>query len=214
MVQLFLKWMQDLLFLTRPDEKILRDMTADEFLKLLEPYSVPITRPETTVFLLLHDARVRAVIHEAKYHGNQKAFKFLAMVLSKYIQNSDFDIALVRLIPIPLGKTRRKERGFNQVEEVARRTATETGISLNTKLLVRTRDTKSQVTLPRREREENMHDAFKYSPENEKTTSNPDSSFLYIVLDDVATTGATLQAAIDGLRAGGITHILPLALTH
>ncbi len=189
-------------------------MTANEFLTLLEPHSVPITRPETIVLLPLHDARVRAVIHEAKYHGNQKAFNFLAMALNKYIQNSDFDFTSVRLVPIPLSKTRRKERGFNQVEEVVRCTASEIGISLYTKLLVRTRDTKSQVTLPRREREENMHGAFTCLPINENTAPNPDSSFLYIVLDDVATTGATLQAAIDGLRAGGVTQVLPLALTH
>jgi ComF family protein len=110
-------------------------------------------------------------------------------------------------VPVPLGKERRRERGFNQVEEIARRVAKELGITIDTALLERVRETASQVSLPRRAREENMRGAFSAAH-----PANP--SYTYIVLDDVITTGATLQAAIDALRAAGAQHIIPLALAH
>jgi predicted amidophosphoribosyltransferase len=108
---------------------------------------------------------------------------------------------------VPLGKIRRKERGFNQVEEVARRTAKELGIPVDASLLERTRETASQVSLDRDAREKNMKSAF-------KATCALDPSQTYIVIDDVVTTGATLQAAIDALKKAGAEHIIPLALAH
>ncbi|MFZ2501000.1 MAG: hypothetical protein WAW90_03420, partial [Minisyncoccia bacterium] len=117
----------DFLFPPRVDEVVLRGFTDDEFLSLIVPRLVPHTRPGTIILLPFSDARVRSAMHEAKYHGSERAFALLALALSEYLRDCDeiretrFD--LVSLVPVPLGKARRKERGFNQVEEVARRAA-------------------------------------------------------------------------------------------
>ena len=153
---------------------------------------------------------MRAALHEAKYHGNEKAFLLLAAALADYMRGegaSDFS-ARTCIIPVPLGKERRRERGYNQAEEVARRALEELGgIVVDTTLLTRARETASQVSLPRRDRLENMRGAF-------RAAHPADPAYTYIVLDDVLTTGATLQAAIDALRKAGAEHIVPLALAH
>lgn len=198
----------DFLFPPRVDEITLRDVSTDDFLTLVTPKLVPETRPGTVVLLPFHDIRVRAALHEAKYHGNEHAFRLLGLALADYLRDAD-DVghrkSYVSLVPVPLGKERRKERGFNQVEEIACRTGLD--ITLDTTLLERTRETTSQVSLPREKREANMRGAF-------KATRPADPSCTYIVIDDVITTGATLQAAIDVLQKAGAEHLIPLALAH
>jgi ComF family protein len=205
-----LRWL-DFLFPLRSDEAVLRDVSTDDFLAHLAPMLVPETRPGTITLFSFSNPRVRAAIHEAKYHGSAHAFDLLATALAEYLRDAD-DIPTARsnlamLVPIPLGRERRKERGYNQAEEIANRVSKELGIAVDTTLLERTRETASQVSLPRRAREENMRGAF-------GTAHSADPSHTYIVVDDVITTGATLQAAVDALRAGGAEHIVPLALAH
>lgn len=203
----------DMLFPPRVDEMILRDISDDDFLLHLSPRLVPATRPGTVALLSFSKEPIRSAIHEAKYHGNRRALELLARTLTEYLCDADERTRTTVLVPIPLGKARRKERGFNQTEEIARlalRHSIDEGaqsLVLETDLLTRTRETASQVSLPRREREENMRGAFGVAH-----SANP--AHTYIIIDDVLTTGATLQAAIDALRAAGAVHIVPLALAH
>ncbi len=203
-----LRWL-DILFPPRADEKALRGLAPDDFAALLDPRQVPDTRPPATALLPFSDTRVRAAIHEAKYHGNERAFDLLADTLAEYLLMIDeADFCTFSIIPIPLSKKRRRMRGYNQVEEVARRAAEKAGgMLVETTLLTRVRDTESQTTLSRAARKENVRDAF-------KAVRKADPSYTYIILDDVLTTGATLQEAIDALIAAGARHVIPLALAH
>lgn len=197
----------DFLFPPRVDEALLRDVSTDEFLALVAPCLVLATRPETVTLLPFTNPNVRSAIHEAKYHGSERAFTFLATALAEYLRDAD-DIRTPVIVPVPLGEARRKERGFNQVEEIANRAAKQLGgATVDTTLLERTRETTSQVSLPRQQREENMRGAF-------RATRRADPTRAYIIIDDVITTGATLGAAIAALREAGATHIIPLALAH
>ncbi len=200
----------DLLFPPRTDEIVLRDISEDAFLVRVAPQLVPVTEPEAVALFPFSEPLVRSAIHEAKYHGSEHAFHLLSLALGEYLQDMDDAGRKTFIVPIPLGEARAKERGFNQVEEIARRaleTIDASRFILETDLLKRTRETASQVTLPRREREENMHGAF-------VATLPADSAHTYIVIDDVLTTGATLQAAILALHTAGAEHIVPLALAH
>ncbi|MEK7553759.1 MAG: phosphoribosyltransferase family protein [Patescibacteria group bacterium] len=205
-------WLLDLLFPPRVDEMALRNVSDDEFIAKTAPRLVPETRPGTVAILSFGDASVRAAIHEAKYHGSERAFRLLGSVLADYLRDAD-DVgrgtSYTCVVPIPLGKERRKERGFNQAEEAARRAAKLPGgaFAIDTKLLVRTRETVSQISLAREKREENMRGAF-------RATRRANPTYTYIIIDDVLTTGATLQAAIDALKDAGAKHIIPLALAH
>ena len=196
----------DFLFPPRVDEITLRTVSLDTFLTLVAPCVVPATRPETVILLPFSEPVVRATIHEAKYHGSDTAFTYLAAALADYLRDAD-DIKRPIIVSVPLGRERRKERGFNQVEEIAKRVCGELGIILDADLLSRTRETISQVSLPRTAREENMRDAF-------RATRPADPALTYILVDDVITTGATLQAAVDALASAGASHIIPLALAH
>jgi predicted amidophosphoribosyltransferase len=202
----------DFLFPPRVDEALLRGVSVDDFLALVSPRLVPETRPGTLALLPFSEPRVRAAIHEAKYHGSERAFKLLGAVLAEYLQgHDDLENRKSRIVPIPLGKERLRERGFNQVQEVSLRAlkiiGKDSGIELDASLLKRTRETPSQVSLPRHSREENMRGAF--------GAAHPlDSAYTYIVVDDVLTTGATLQAAIDALKEAGAENILAIALAH
>lgn len=200
----------DFLFPPRADELALRAVSDDDFLACMTPLVAPETRPGTISLFPFSDYRVRAIIHEAKYHGSTHAFDLLAIALADYLRDAD-DVghrkSYIRLVPVPLGKGRQKERGFNQVEEILKRAAKELDIAVDPTLLERTRETTSQVSLPRHKREENMRGAF--------GAAHPaDPAYTYIVCDDVITTGATLQAAIDALQGAGAKHIVPLALAH
>lgn len=197
----------DFLFPPRVDEAVLRDVPADAFFALMAPRAVPETHPETLTLFPFTAAPVRAAIHEAKYHGNERAFALLAAALADYLRDADEGFRNPLIVPIPLGRARSRERGFNQVEEIASRAARELGIATDAALLKRTRETASQVSLPRGARLENMRGAF--------SAARPlDPARTYIVIDDVITTGATLQAAVDALRDTGAIHIIPLALAH
>jgi ComF family protein len=210
----------DLLFPVRADEKTLRGISSEAFCARLTPYEVPAMRPAAVGLALYSDPLVRAAIHEAKYHGSRHAFNLLAALLAdflpEYLADSlDTQVGRTRsyvVIPVPLGKARRRERGYNQVEEVARRALSLLGdahITLDTTLIARTRETKTQVSLPRNDRERNMKGAFKAMRAPEAHTS-------YIILDDVLTTGATLGECVEALATAGASreHILPLALAY
>ncbi|MEK7604323.1 MAG: hypothetical protein AAB442_00785 [Patescibacteria group bacterium] len=205
----------DFLFPPRVDEVLVREISTDVFLAHLRPVLIVETRPETTGLLPFHTPLVRATLHEAKYHRNTHAFDLLATALADYlhdIADENYGHRKSVIVPVPLGALREKERGYNQVTEVVRKALCELGpnaerFTLIPELLTRTRETRSQVSLPREERLVNMRGAF-------TVTAPLDSAATYIVIDDVITTGATLQAAIDALRAAGARTILPLALAH
>jgi ComF family protein len=208
----------DFLFPPRVDEKALRSVSDNDFLALVAPQLVPETRPNTVTLLPFNDMHVRTTIHEAKYQGNRRAFELLALALAEYLRDADdYNYGFTKpmqsiIVPVPLGAARRKERGYNQIEEIVRYalrnfSEEECPFILEPNLLVRTRETTSQVSLPRHKREENMRGAF-----GAAHSANP--AHTYIVIDDVVTTGATLQATIDALKEAGATHIIPLALAH
>ena len=202
----------DLLFPPRVDEIALRDVSLDDFLTLVSPRLVPETQPGTVALMQFSNILARSAIHEAKYHGSNRAFTFLGNALAEYLHDIDdvgFSKSDIIVVPVPLGKKRRKERGFNQAEEIARAAlrVLDKSFTLDTNLLERVKETPSQVSLERVKREKNMRDAF-------KAPRTLDPARTYLILDDVLTTGATLQAAIDALKNAGAEHIIPLALAH
>lgn len=115
------------------------------------------------------------------------------------------------LVPVPLSRVRERERGFNQAELIARPLAERWGIPLWNDVLVRTRVTRTQTRLTPGERSANVRDAFEVARVQNAVSANGTRdrlSGLHLVLvDDVFTTGATLNACATALFNAGARTI-------
>lgn len=110
------------------------------------------------------------------------------------------------LVPIPLYKTKLKKRGYNQSEILSQELAKRFGFPVRN-LLKRTKNTKAQFGLNRKEREKNIKNAFilKSSIKNLKSKN-------VLLVDDVATTGFTLCEAANVLKRNGVKRVIGLTL--
>jgi ComF family protein len=105
----------------------------------------------------------------------------------------------VALVPVPLSATRLRERGYNQAESLARALAPHWCVPVWTDALVRTRATQSQVRLTPSERASNVSRAFAV-PLHRRAELRGQH---LVLVDDVVTTAATLNAAVQALVEGG-----------
>lgn len=103
------------------------------------------------------------------------------------------------ICPVPLAYERLAERGFNQAHEIARRCAAICGLKLRPELLLRTRRTAAQMDLSLSERRRNVRGAF--------VARGDLGHASIVVIDDVMTTGATLEACAVELRRAGVEEI-------
>lgn len=109
------------------------------------------------------------------------------------------------VLPMPLSRRRLAERGFNQAVELARRLAPS---KLATGLLLRVRDTPPQAQLDREQRHTNLRHAFAVAPQQAPTLRGRN----VVLLDDVMTSGASLEAAAEVLRRAGCARITGVVL--
>ena len=146
-----------------------------------------------------YEGSLRDLIHFFKYQHVKSAATLLGGFLNQALAGTSLPAELL-VVAVPLAKTRRRDRGFNQAEEIARafvRRRRSASIELNTGSLVRTRDTASQTGLTRHQRRLNLRGAFAVThPERIKGQS-------ILLVDDVMTTGTTAgECARVLLRAG------------
>lgn len=192
----------DYVFPERSDHRIVRELEIDELKKLI----CPIVSSDFIYLLPFKDPRVRAIIHEAKFHHNEKAWVMLGEVLDLYFKHLSSEAIIV---PIPLSSKRLRERGYNQVERSVRAGLKPSSMHrLRSDILFRKRHTLPQTSLPKEHRLRNVHDVFAVSCHDSVLDAD------IIVIDDVATTGATLKAAKAALLTHHPSKITLLAIAH
>jgi len=146
---------------------------------------------------------IRRALHRIKYRQDLGLGDSLAAEMLVYINLLDWQIEIIS--PVPLGKKRLKERGYNQVALIARPLALAKGWEYAPRSLKRTKETISQVGLSANGREDNVRDAFVADSKRVAGKS-------VLVLDDVSTTGATLKSCAKALLNGGAREVYALSV--
>jgi ComF family protein len=200
----YLSKLLDYCFPSTQDELLLKACSDHQFNLLYQPT----THAGVHTLLPFHQPVVRAAIHLTKYKAHPRATMLLSSILNRHLSHYDYPVIL---IPIPLSTERHRDRGYNQVTMVATMAVAECeDVTINTTVLVRTKHTKPQTSLTKKERAENLHDAFVLS--NKAATEL--SGKHVILVDDVHTTGATLKAARAVLAPLQLASLTCVALAH
>ena len=151
------------------------------------------------------DGVLRRAIHKLKYQGCTVLAEPLGGLLAEYwVRQSEFPTPDL-VVPVALHASRLRERGYNQAALLARRLADHVGADVDETSLVRRRATIPQTELGGDQRRENVRDAFRCVGENLVGKR-------VLLVDDVCTTGATLEACAAALYAGGATTVDALTL--
>lgn len=145
-----------------------------------------------------HAGMARELIHLLKYAGDSALARLLGQAMAAYARPEGGADAV---LPVPMEARKRRRRGYNQAELLARAFALATGTPLETGLLLRTRETASQVGRSRAERLAAIRGAFTV-PDEARVSGRS----LWLV-DDVLTTGATAIACAEALRGAGASRV-------
>lgn len=188
----------DTLFSKSDIEKRIREITEIEFLKLMRPLP---WHDEVISLFRFENRLIREMIFSLKYRGNKQVAKLFSSALCAYLTSRGLTDSLI--VPIPLSKKRRAERGFNQVELVLQNLS---GVATAFNVLRKIRDTKPQTTLHRIERIKNLENAFAVS--EPRLILGRD----IVIVDDVTTTGTTLKEASRTLKYAGAKSVQAIAL--
>ncbi|MEZ4104102.1 MAG: hypothetical protein R3B60_02330 [Candidatus Paceibacterota bacterium] len=152
--------------------------------------------------------KIKSAVTANKFHNSNQASVLLSSLLTNWLKDQSENVLL---IPVPLSKKRRRERGYNQVQNILNKLESEKVTTA--KLLEKVRDTTPQTKLSRDERLRNLDKVFTYTP---KAGVDLVKYKKIILLDDVVTTGATLKAGKQALTPHLPTgcKIVCLAIAH
>lgn len=201
----FLNNILEFIFPERADAARIRDVTPETMRSLCKPTHVP----GAIALARFKDPLVRACIHEIKFHNNEKGAVLLGAMLAAWLRENITQPTI--LVPVPLAGARVRTRGYNQVERIARAARDVSPLlAIDTRMLVRTRDTKPQTLLAKDERRENVRGAFSVRRGARRNVTGAH----IILLDDVTTTGATLAAAKAAVQPYCPASITCLAIAH
>lgn len=151
---------------------------------------------------------VRQLLYELKYHGNSEVGEVMGRIVAAELLPFGFFEGIDFMLPVPLHKRKKRQRGYNQSECLCKGISAVTGIPVRTELIVRNRYTETQTHKGQYERWENVQNLFA-CPAPEVFENKH-----VLLVDDVLTTGATIVSCADALAniSGLRISVLTLAL--
>ena len=158
---------------------------------------------------VLFKGPARSLVLELKYHRGLFVLSDVAEVFRRSPRVLEWIQGGV-LVPVPMHPRKRRERGYNQAELLAEELARAAGGSTRVQtLLLREEDTPSQTSFDRQSRLANLKNAFALAP-----GVRLDAGFQYFLVDDVFTTGSTLNRCARVLRAAGALNLGVVTFAH
>lgn len=150
--------------------------------------------------LWIHKGRVKQSIYQFKYQNRRIYAKFygteMVRLYGDYIRSCEIDC----IIPIPLHRKRRRKRGYNQTELIAREVGKYMGILVDQKAIMRCKYTDPQKELNPEERKKNLKNAFKVKKQIHGYRN-------VLLIDDIYTTGSTIDAVSEKLKKAGVQNV-------
>jgi ComF family protein len=139
------------------------------------------------------DSRMRRLIHNLKYKGISQIGPELGRIYGNILKSADFFDGMDLIIPVPLHRSKERQRGYNQSYLISEGLSGVSGLPVNNGLLVRKIVTKTQTRKSRYDRWTNVNDIFSINDNNAVAGKH------ILLVDDVITTGSTIEACADEL---------------
>lgn len=156
---------------------------------------------EKHYYIFKYDNFIRSLIIDYKFNEKPYLYKsfleFLNKYQKKYVQFEIYDI----IIPVPISKKRKKERGYNQSLLIAKEIAKNENIKLKDNVIVKAKNNTTQSKLNKEERTENVKNVYKITKNKEIIDKN------ILLIDDIFTTGATLNECSKMLKQAGAKKV-------
>ncbi len=159
--------------------------------------------------VFLYDRYLQDSIARFKYYGRREYAAYYGEEMYRtygdWLRSLESDV----LIPVPIHANRMRKRGYNQAALVARNLSDRTGIPVEEKLLIRQRDTLPQKELNSQERLSNLLQAFAICEKGQVLNQIPEC---VILIDDIYTTGSTMEACAKTLKKAGVQRVYFLCI--
>ena len=139
------------------------------------------------------DSRIKKLIHQLKYKGIREVGTELGRIYARTLKSSGFMNDIDLIIPVPLHPSKKRQRGFNQSDLISLGISEVSGIPMETGILERKTVTKTQTRKTRYDRWTNVEDIFRVTDQGRIRNMH------ILLVDDVITTGSTLEACASEL---------------
>ena len=156
--------------------------------------------------LWLYDTYSARSVFAFKYGGRREFTDFYVRALMHFYGGWIGSLHVQQLVPIPLSRQKKRQRGFNQAQLLAEGIGRRTGLSVNTGGLIRYHSTAPQKELGRDERQKNLAHAFLADRRCFEGIHR------VLLIDDIYTTGSTMEYCTRALRAAGVEKVWFLTL--
>ena len=176
-------------------------ISRDEiYCKLCESYERNFIKGTSALY---YNDVIRKSLSDFKYHNKRENVSFYSFILNERIRKVYGGIVFDVIVPIPVYKGRLIKRGYNQAEVLAKSLSELTGIKMEKDILIRNKRTVSQKELSKKDRILNLLKAFAYNSESKYDLKGK----RVLLVDDIYTTGATMDAASMILKDNGAREV-------
>lgn len=180
------------------------DKMISEFKRKFEEHKI-ITQFKS-LFLFENDSPIQTVLHNLKYENKFMLGKYIGSLINDYLAEDIYTWKADYIIPVPLHKLKKAQRGYNQSQFIVNEIGKLLKIKTKPTFIKRIKYTETQTTMNLIERRKNMKEAFQIC--NQKKIKNK----RFVIVDDVITTGATIEACGNLLKQNGAAEIFALSV--